>query len=298
MHFRQFLLSALMVGAAILFPDNAFAENNELASQKGQAHPSEKSNNNAVKINVPAIAEQVKPLETTVTKQEAVPEKAVVPKQAAEKAVEPKQATIPEKAAIPEHARVNQAEAKQPQAKGNPNQDMLKSLPDQARGNGKPEKTVEETGHDRAEAVQKKKQMLLDKLDPISSFQTTEKKVEVEEAKRGTVEPQGEDSAITKSVPVEHVPEKVPTSKEEIFKQMVNQTQRNNSSGGQSHDRVIQGLNTSNLLDKWFDWDTYVEMKLIQPYLSRLALMNTQWVNAPPAPPPEKAPLLKNVTRS
>ncbi|MDR7080608.1 hypothetical protein J2Y03_005695 [Neobacillus niacini] len=286
MHFRQFLITALMVGAAIFFPDNAFAEKNELASQKGQAASSEKGNKDAVKINIPPKAEQANSAEKAVPEQATVPEKAV-------KA---------ENTSVPEHARINQAEAKQLPPKVNPNHDTLKSMPEQAKGNGrselnKAENTVRETGHERAAAVQTK-QVFIDEPAPKSSLLTTDTEVKVEEAKQViTVEPQGEDPAITKSAPVEHVPEKVPTSNEEIPKQMVNQPQRSNQSGGQSHDRVIQGLNTINLLDKWFDWDYSFEMKLIQPYLSRLALMNTQWVNAPPAPPPQKAPLLINVTR-
>ena len=286
MHFRQFLITALMVGAAIFFPDNAFAEKNELASQKGQAHSSEKSNKDVVNIDVPLKAEQANPVERVVPEQATVPEKAVEA----------------ENTSVPEHARINQAEAKQLPSKTNPNDDTLKSLPEQAKGNGKSdlkkaENAVKETGHEKAAAVQTKKQLLIDKPDPKSSLQTTEKEVKIEQAKQvSTVEPQGEDSAITKSAPVEHEPK--PTSKEEIPKQIVNQPQRSNNTGGQSHDRVIQGLNTINLLDKWVDWDYYFEMKLIQPYLSRLALMNTQWVNAPPAPPPQKAPLLTNVTRS
>jgi hypothetical protein len=105
---------------------------------------------------------------------------------------------------------------------------------------------------------------------------------------------------VTKSNSVVQEPLKAPASKEEIPKvnQMTNQTQRTNSSGGQSNDRVSQGSSNVSLSDKWFEWKHYVEIKLVQPYLSRLALMNTQWVNAPPAPPPQKAPLLTHATRS
>ena len=90
-----------------------------------------------------------------------------------------------------------------------------------------------------------------------------------------------------------------PANKEEIPKvSQLNQTQRSNNTGGQSNDRVSNGLSNVSVLDKWFEWSNYFEIKFDQSYISRQDLLNTQWVNAPPAPPPQKAPLLTNVTRS
>jgi hypothetical protein len=72
----------------------------------------------------------------------------------------------------------------------------------------------------------------------------------------------------------------------------INPMPRSNSSGAQSNDRVNLGLNTITMLDKWFEWNKYVEINLVQPYITRYALMNHQWVNAPPSPPPQAAPSL------
>jgi hypothetical protein len=285
-HFRQFLIFALLVGAAMLFPDNAFAEKNELRSQKGQAPAS--------------IPEHV-----SIPEQASVPEAASIP--------EPATIAVPAKSeeakslnkTIPEHARENQVQAKQRPAQ---NQAAVeKSLPEQANGNiksvvKKAENVAQVNVPEQAEAV--RKNHTVEKLNPKNSIQATDSEVKVEKVKPEKVDQavylQAEDVDITMSESVVQEPQKEPATKEEIPKgnQVLNQSQRSNSSGGQSNDRVNQGINNLSFLDKWFEWNHYFEIKLAQPYLSRLALMNTQWVNAPPAPPPQAAPLFTNVTRS
>lgn len=282
-HFRQFLIFALLVGAAMFFPDNAFAEKNELRPQKGQAPAS-------------------------------IPEHAPIPEQASA----PEAASIPERATIavpakseeakslnktiPEHARENQVQAKQRPAQNQASTE--KSLPEQANGNiksvvKKAENVAQVNVPEQAEATH-----TVEKLTPNHSFQVTDRKVNVEKVKPETVNDtvylQAEDVDITISESFVQEPQKEPATKEEIPKgnQVLNQSQRSNSSGGQSNDRVNQGINNLSFLDKWFEWNHYFENKLAQPYLSRLALMNTQWVNAPPAPPLQEAPLFTNVTRS
>ncbi|WHZ02545.1 hypothetical protein QNH48_26995 [Neobacillus sp. YX16] len=277
MHFRQFLISALLVGAAIFFPDNAFAEKNELRPQKGQAPAS-------------------------------IPEHAQIPQPAS--ITEPETIAVPAKAegaqslnkTIPEHARENQAQAKQLPAQNTPNQtDLEKSLPEQANGNAKSvvkkaEKAVQVNVPEHAEAVQVNH--TVEKVNPKNSIQDTDNEGKVEKVKPVKVDNivylQDEDLDKTKPESVEQEPKKNPASRDEIPKvnQALNQTQRSNSSGGQSNDRVNHGINNLSLLDKWFEWNHYFEFKLVQPYLSRQALMNTQWVNAPPSPPPQAAPLL------
>jgi hypothetical protein len=276
-----------MLSAAMFFPDNAFAEKNELRPQKGQAPAS-----------IPEHA--------------SIPESAPVP-EAAASIPEPATIAVPAKSeeaqslnkTIPEHARENQVQAKQLPAQ---NQAVLeKGLPEQANGNIKSEvKKAENVAQvnvpKQAEAVQENH--TVEKLAPNNSIQDTDSEGYVEKVKPETVNHtvyvQDVDVDITESESVVQEPEKDPASKEEIPKmnQVLNQSQRSNSSGGQSTDRVNQGINNLSFLDKWFEWNDYFEIKLDQPYLSRQALMNTQWVNAPPSPPPQAAPLLTNVTRS
>ncbi|WP_419955403.1 hypothetical protein ACN6MT_07790 [Neobacillus niacini] len=280
MHFRQFVLSALLVSAALCFPDNAFAEKNELRPEKGQA---------------PASVPEHASIPESVSKPEPVTIAVPVPA----KAIEAQTLNN----VIPEHARENQAQAKQRPAPNTPNQPALeKSLPEQANENAKSvvkkaEKVVQVTVSEQAEAVQAIP--TVEKLNPKHSMQDTNREMKVEKVDQ-SVYIEEEDIVITTSESVVQEPQKAPVSKEEIpqMNQALNQTQRSNSSGGQSNDRVNHGVTYNSLLDKWMEWNPYFEIKLVQPYLSRQALMNTQWVNAPPAPPPQKAPLLTNVTRS
>ncbi len=263
MHFRQLLLSTLMVGAAMFFPENVFAEKNAASLQKGL----EKSVKESVKVTIPEKVEQPKPLENKV----------------------------------PEHARVNQNEAKELPTKDIPNQEAFKNLPEQAKGNVKPglkkveEENLKATGHEKAIAVKKDKEILKDNSLPSADNQAAKSpKVSSSEHSLGVNARKTDVEAVADES--NHVPSK----QKEIPKvsQMMNQTQRTTSSGGQSNDRVSHGFSNINLLDKWFEWNVDFEIKLVQPYLSRQALLNTQWVNAPPAPPPQPAPLNTNVTRS
>jgi hypothetical protein len=274
-----------MVGAAMFFPDNAFAEKNELRPQKGQAQAS-----------IPEHAS------ISISEPASVPEPATI--------------SVPAKAeedqslnkTIPEHARENQAQAKQLPAQNTPNQTALEnSLPEQAKGNTKSvvkkaEQVVPVNVPKHREAAQANH--TVEKLNPKNSIQDTDSEGKVEKVKPEKVDTivdlQDEDLDITKSGSVVQEPQNDPASKEEIPKvnQALNQTQRSNGSGGQSNDRVNHGINNLSFLDKWFEWNHYFEIKLAQPYLTRQALINTQWVNAPPSPPPQAAPLLTNVTRS
>jgi hypothetical protein len=97
------------------------------------------------------------------------------------------------------------------------------------------------------------------------------------------------------NVPEPMKKEKTPVSQDELPKisQMLNQTQRTNSSGGDSNDRISHGSSTINGIDKWLEWDFYQQSQLVQLYVSRQTFIQNQWTNAPPSPPPQKAPFLK-----
>ena len=303
MHFRQFLISALLVGAAVFFPDNAFAEKNTPSPQKGNSAIPVKSEKEEVHRALPPKAEHANPQGKAASKNVPVTEKTSVPEHAAA----PKHVTVTEKTAVPEHALINKAEAKQLSSQSIPNQATVKILPEQAKGNGKSdlnenEKTHKETGLAKAAAAHANNQGLKDISLDTTSLTVTDKEVKVEEAKPAaisvsTANANAEVSVITVEESDAEEPKNGPANKEEIPKVgQLNQTQRSNSSGSQSTDRISNG--TISLMDKWFEWSNYFENKFVQPYISRQDLLNTQWVNAPPAPPPQKAPLLTNVTRS
>ncbi|MDN3017927.1 hypothetical protein PH210_17160 [Paenibacillus sp. BSR1-1] len=283
MHFRHFIISGLMVGAALFLPHNAFAEKNELSGQQNAAavHAAKaESKNLQADVNAKAIGKTVPG--TSNKNQAAIKQQAS--NHSSQQAMSQKQAAT------------------------------SKSLPAQAKGNvqaviKKTEKNVEAPG-------QQKKAMTNESNQGLGKDKQTSENVSVSSNLgvnnpgqiKKRLETQREDSHLSEPKKLEPneplvakpVSERqVPDKKDKIpnADQATNPTQRSNSSGGSSNDRVSQGLNTISTLDKWFEWNKYYEIKFVQLYLSRSALLTNQWVNAPPAPPPQEAPLLKMVNR-
>ncbi|MDR4949601.1 hypothetical protein [Neobacillus cucumis] len=284
MHFRSFIIPVLMAGAALFLPHQASAEKPE---SNGQAnfHMADKQSSlkkEAIvvkKVNVPSKPQQAK---------HAVEKKPMV-------SVPTSKANIPAVQHGPKQAVIE----KQTKAS--------KLLPAQAKGNGYGQSTIKQN----------------EKPAVVSTVQAKERMPEAKKAntpthvvvvKRTTVpketvpkEPVSVETKFKKVkrvepvVPVKPERHKVPAKKEELptVDQNLSQTQRSSGSGGgQSNDRVSQGLHTISFLEKWFEWNKDYEIKLVQPFLSRYALKHHQWVNAPPAPPPQTAPFYITVTRS
>lgn len=305
MHFRHFLISGLLVGAALFLPDDAFAEKNELIGQQNvpkasaQAKTSLETDDVAVKSNLPAKAENAKPL----VKKVVVPENAKKTQERANK--QPAQKPLPpeptKKAAV-----------------------ALQKLPEQAKGNvnsvlKKTEKAVKAPGSKKVAAGQEKKDIVKKNptskkgvenkaLPSLSIDNVVKNKADSSKSVVYMNESQGEHSHESISyngnqseplLPQPFNKGKAPTSQEEIpdVSQVMN-PKRTSHSGGKSQERVSNGLSTINFLDKWFEWNQFYELQVVQPYLSRYALMNNQWNNAPPAQPPQAAPLLETVNRS
>lgn len=287
MHFRHFLIPTLMVGAALLLPGNAFAEksdNGSLHSNKEIVQTSEAPKSPAAQATVPSKAQSAKPIEKTVPA--------------------PQQANLKETSKpLPSKAALKQAASPQPAS------EIVKVLPEQANGNGyglsvtkKADKTVNTPGQEKKAAVSgmKTERPIVD--DRAENPPAHEVKVKVEPVKSAPVlHPQEKEADLSNSnmelpSPVPAGKDKAPSSKEELppIDQAPNPPQRSTNTGGSSSDRISTGTGTFTLVDKWFDWNKYFEMKLVQPFLTRDALLNTQWVNAPPSPPPQAAPFFKN----
>ncbi|MCQ6277164.1 hypothetical protein JMM81_20015 [Bacillus sp. V3B] len=321
MQFRHLLILGLMVGAVMFLPDNAFAEKNELSGQQdsqkasGHVNPSVGIDKAAVKPNVPATEKAV-----------------VVPDPAMKNQGEVKQYPAEVSTNKPAAASQNLPD----QAKGNvqsilnKNEKTIKdrkpekvpaaasqNLPDQAKGNvqstlNKKVKAVKDRVSEKGSAAELGKNTPTPESgsgeSTLDSLHNSEKEVK-KQVQSVRFEPQGEDIHLSvakkenRSDSLVEAPQEkgdVPLGEEEIPKvsQVLNPTQRTSGHGGQSNDRVSQGLSTISFLDKWFVWNPYYEIQFVQPYLSRHTWLNNQWVNAPPSPPPQEAPLLETVTRS
>ncbi|MCL6572468.1 MAG: hypothetical protein K6T88_12420 [Bacillus sp. (in: Bacteria)] len=294
MHFRYFLISfGLMVGAAMFLPDHVFAEktvhSGQQSSQKSSVKATTlvKTENVAVKPGVPAQAENVEAL------------------------IKPAEVSKPAQA----EAKQQSAKITLPQAASEKLAVTSQNFPDQAKGNGqsalkKTEKAVN-PGTEKAAVVQEKYKPPTNNAAK-HSLQQIDTEVENRsqpsrlDKKYGT---EGEGSRLSVSKKEDRIetlvldPQKMgqfPANKEKIptVNQVMNPTERTNRSGGQSNDRVSNGLKTISLLDITFKWNKNYEVKFIRSYLSRQVLLNNQWVNAPSLPPPKEAPVLKTVNRS
>lgn len=279
-------------------------------------HPSENTAKAARLGNVSAKTENAAKQGNVPAKAENAAKKGNVPAKN-ENAIKPhgKPVTVPEPARKqPGSNGASKQAASQKSAAA-----VSKVLPVQEKGNGyglsrleKAEKAVKSPGKEKHAAVRE-----TEKGNHLTNREEAEQYVDftMKNKSKSTrlvpkaIEPQGKSTGVSKPKKAERIePQRqmpfekgnAPAGKEEIphVDQAINPIQRSNSSGGQSTDRVSTGLSTISLLEKWFEWNKYDELKLVQPYHSRYALMNTQWVNAPPSPPPQKAPFLKNVNRS
>nr|WP_263324651.1 hypothetical protein [Neobacillus sp. Marseille-Q6967] len=282
MHFRHVLISGLMVGAAILLPDQAFAEKNEIRGQQQKPETiSVQSETISTPSQVPVQADNGQQQEKTMVPA-VTGAKGKAPVVTPSNAETPKPVQEPQK--LPEQAKVNDNAA------------VLKA-----------EKV---TGLEKAAAVQKRaKDIQMNKQlpkntadsDRIVSLQNTvnvgENKTSSsgsEYAKTGSLD--STESIEETLAAVSSNPQEVPNGKEEEIpkaNQVMNQTQRTSGSGGKSNDRTGLGQGTMNLMDKIFEWDPYDDLLLVEIYFSRQEFMIHQWVNAPPLPPPQAAPFFK-----
>jgi hypothetical protein len=269
LQFRSFLITGLMVGAAWFLPHHAFAEKNG-ASEK------------------------------------SIPEKAAVQAQAAavqkQAVLQPAAKRVIKTAPVPVQARAKETVAPTQGAAAQTKGQVVRSL-------AKPEKAVIPPGLNSNAAVVKEKAEGQAAVEKRSVTVNPAPKVEIETKVQPEKPDQGvnlqvkkpvikvSDAERTVSEPAKK--ETPPASQEELPKisQMLNQTQRTGSSGGDSNDRVTHGSGSAYGMDKWLEWDRYQGSQLVQLFVARHTFIQNQWMNAPPSPPPKKAPFITSVTR-
>ncbi|MGE8081682.1 hypothetical protein [Peribacillus loiseleuriae] len=272
MHLRQFVLSGLIVGAALFFPTNAFADKanfvqkqpvkNEKATEKvtdvqQQVNRNENpASHNQVKIvrkssekKTPAVTHSsesgsAKPAQMA----KPLPEQASILAKTASQATK-KNVKQVSKVTLPERAATNPGEKK----------GLIKRV-DQFVNNKNPvkqdvdEKTVvteksseellhsiepeEKTKHQASKAVKPTNES---KHKPVPNKKSTTKKVAIV---GGSDSPKEKNT----SSPVESIP---------LEKQAITPTQANYNSGGASNDRIIVGHSSMSFTDKWLDWEHY-----------------------------------------
>jgi hypothetical protein len=294
LHFRHFILSGLVVGATLFLPNNAFAEKNELSGQNAQ-----KSSVQSVLVET---VHDVKNATVHGKNTEAHDKTVVIPQTVSNDQVRETPKVTPIQAVSSKAA------------------EKLKSLPEKtkkAAQKGK-DKIVEAPGLEKVTAgLNSVRELVENEKKHVTKTKTGKKaslpkkpselktnslvhKAEVKEenskhlksgdkmrSERFATSPPKKESKVPK------LPKEDPVSK-----QIMNVSPQSNSSGGKSKDRMSYGgLSSINMVDKWMDWNKFYENQLILPYVSRNAMMSNQWMNAPPSPPPQKAPYLISINR-
>ncbi|MBS8266812.1 hypothetical protein DYI25_20520 [Mesobacillus boroniphilus] len=280
MHFRQLIITGFIAGAAMLVPDMAFAEKGSNAGKSEHTMAAEQ-------ITLPDKAESAKTSDPAVKKQTAqrkpVNQKPVQTKADANPAVAGKS-----KGKAPSLIK-NEKAAKPQKSKA-----VVKKKTNQAKNrtkhiNNRSIKGATKSVHnksDYAKETKRKSPGLKDKVEPSrdSAVKPADVKSSVKVASRKTppVEKDEHDSSQHERYPKgDNLP---------------NPPSRSKASGGPSSDRTSYGNTSTFLSDKWFVWDQSFNFNLIQPYSSRVAVFRSQWVNAPPSPPPLKAPAFLTYT--
>lgn len=278
MHFRHLLITGFIAGAALVMPDTVFAEKGSNPGKGPQPIAAEQA-------SLPDKAENA----GTSEKSPAQPsvQNRPVQKKAVQKPVQAKPAEKPADAvkangnATSSKKDKKAAQPKKPQASNTdkPNQVNKK----QNHSNKHNKKGALKSIHNKDQSVKETKRRspgLEEKVEP--SKESNEAPSIVKKAAM----------TVSKKMPPPKKDEEDSSKNERYPKgdNLPNPPSRTKASGGPSGDRTSYGNTNTFLNDKWFAWDVTFQLNLLQQFTSRVAVFRSQWVNAPPSPPPLKAP--------
>lgn len=283
MHFRKLIITGFIAGTAIFLPDLAFAEKAP-DTDKREQHAS------VIQENLPVQAEKAKAAEKIAAKPDVkkpqTERKPVIEKPVQAKAVvKPPQAHQPTGKA---NASLNRSEkaAKTllPTNVSGQKRGLVKNISKPKPSNTEDKKAAVKSIHIESEVMREKKLQspgLKEKVEPSQDI--AKKPV-------SKMKPAAKASVQTPQIKRE---EPVPSKKERYPKQdnLPNPPSRTKTSGGPSSDRTSNGSTSTSFFDKWFVWDQDFNLILTQPFSSRASVFRSQWVNAPPSPPPIAAPV-------
>ncbi|MEH7884801.1 hypothetical protein V7654_10840 [Bacillus sp. JJ1609] len=285
MHFRKLIITGFIAGTAIFLPDLAFAEKAPDADKREQ-HAA------VIQEKLPVQAEKAQAVEKTtaapVVKKQPTERKPVIEKPAQAKAVvKPPQSKQPTGKPI---ASLNRSEkaAKTllPKKVSGQKRGLVKNIskPKPKPNNTEDKKAAVKSIHIESEDVKDTKLLSPGLKDQAESSQDIAKKP-VSKMKTAA-------KAAVQSAP-EKRDEPSSSQKERYPKgdNLPNPPSRTKASGGPSSDRTSNGNTSTSFFDKWFIWDQGFYLILTQPFSSRASVFRSQWVNAPPSPPPIEAPV-------
>jgi hypothetical protein len=296
LHFRHFIISGLVVGAALLLPNNAFAEKNELSGQNAQkssvksvlVEPVHEVKNATVHGKNTKAHDKTVVIPQTVSNDQVRKTPKVTPRQAVSSKATEKLKSLPEKtkkAIQKEKDKIVKAPGLEKVTAG------LNSAKELVE-NEKKHVTKTKTGKKAISSLPKKPS----ELKTNSLVHKAEVKEEISKFLKSGDKMRTERFETSPPIKESKVP-KLPKD-DPVSKRILNVSPQSNSSGGKSKDRMSYGgLSSTNMVDKWIEWNNFYENQLILPYVSRNAMMSNQWMNAPPSPPPQEAPYLISINR-
>ncbi|WP_226087028.1 hypothetical protein [Mesobacillus sp. S13] len=278
MHFRHLLITGFIAGAAMLVPDMAFAEKGENPG-KGpqtvaaeQANVADKANNVRTSEKSPAQpAIQNRPAQKqgvqnpAQAKPEETPADAVKVNGNASLSKKGQKAAQPKKTKAETTNKPNQVNHKQKHSNNQNKKGKLKSIHNKDQ---------------YAKETERRSPVLEEKVEPPKESNETpsiiKKAAKTVSMKMPPAKKDENDSSQNERYPKgDNLP---------------NPPSRTKASGGPSGDRTSYGNANNFFSDKWFYWDVTFQLNLLQHFTSRVAVFQSQWVNAPPSPPPLKAP--------
>ncbi|UYZ22927.1 hypothetical protein [Mesobacillus jeotgali] len=278
MHFRQLIITGFIAGAAMLVPDIAFAEKGSNAGKPQKPVAAEqvplpdKAENAQTSEKTPVKpAAKNQPVQKPVVQKPAQakpkekPAEAVESNRKAQSFKKNEKAPLPQKAKALINEKSKQEKHRTKHSNKQSNKDALKSIHN--KGN-------------YAKETQRRSPGLKEKVEPSKESAATP----------SVVKPTAKTAS--KETPLVKDDEKDSSKNERYPKgdNIPNPPSRTKASGGPSSDRTSYGNASTFINDKWFVWDESFNLNLLQPYTSRVAVFRSQWVNAPPSPPPLKAP--------
>lgn len=280
MHFRQLIITGFIAGAAMLMPDIVFAEKGPDAKKPEQPLT-------AVQRTLPVKAENAQTSEKTPA-EPAVQKHQVQQKPVNDKPVQAKIVVKPAEVGKSNGKAQsfirNEKAAKANSTKKSP-QEKRDSAKDIANHSNKQRKkaAVKSIHNDSeyAKDTKRKSPGLKEKVEPSHDATVT------------PVSEKRTENVATGQTPPSERDERDSSQKESSPKRenVPNLPSRTKASGGSSSDRTSNGNTSTAFSDKWFVWDEYFNVNLLHPFTSRVAVYRSQWVNAPPSPPPLQAPV-------
>ncbi|MBT2681537.1 hypothetical protein J7E38_21445 [Bacillus sp. ISL-35] len=286
MHFRQLIITGFIASVALLVPDMAFAEKDSNAGKGSQAvaaqqaallNKAENAGDAAKSSEKPAVKKQ--PVQKEVVQkpvQAKIPDKPVDTLKANGKATSLKKN---EKAAQPQTPRASNP--------GNSNQ----AKHNQKHSNDQNKKGAVKSIHTKDQNVTETKRRSPGLEEMV---ERPEESAQTRSSVKKTAKTKVRKMPIAKKVENDSSKDENNSSQNDRYPKgdnLPNPPSRTKASGGPSSDRSSYGNSSTFLSDKWFIWDEAFHLNLMQPLISRVTVFQSQWVNAPPSPPPLEAPV-------